>query len=160
MEGENPTRRYRSFRPRQAARGVITLTGPTNNATLSLYNNSSGVHVLVVRAFMVSSTVAHLVLVARQQGAQGASGGTIVPGVTGDGARAGLLYSLDTATAITPDYLVPSQFNWPAFGLEFPFEVLQPGWSLTFQDTTAAETMRLAVIWEAVQADQLDFLDW
>lgn len=159
-EGENPNRRYKWFRPRNAARGVITLTGPTNNATLSLFNNSTGPHVLIVRAFMVSMTTAHLALVARQQGAQGTQGGQVVPLVAGEGARAGQLYSLDTATALTPDYLVPAQFNWPAFGLDLPFEVLLPQWSLSFQDTTAAETMRLAVLWEAVQADQLDYLDW
>jgi len=160
MEGANPTRDYRGIHPRQQARGVITLTGPTNNATLSLYNNSNAGSVLVVRAFVVNTTVAHLVLVARQQGTQGASGGTISCGVTGDGARAGQLYSLDTATAITPDWLVPVNFNAPSFGVDFPFEYLQPGWSLSFQDSTAAETMRLAILWEAVRIDQVDYLNW
>src|SRR6266849_1169328 len=156
----NPRRQYHGFRPRQSFRGAITLTGPTNNATLVLYNASNSTHVLVVRDFVVVTTVAHLVAVATVQGTVGTSGGSITTGVAGGASGPGQLQSLDTATAVTADYYVPAQVNWPQFNHDFPFHVLQPGWALEFQDLTAAETMRLAMTWEAIAIDELDFLVW
>ena len=156
-EGYNPTRPYNSdVRPRQGYRGHITIT-PTNNATLSLYNNSGGAHALVVRAYTIFTTAAHVVLIATQQGKQGAGGGTISPFVPGEASGPGQLFSLDTATALTPDFFLPGVIGTPNFGLDFPFGALLPGWSLSFQDTTAAEVMRLGLIWEAIFADELDY---
>jgi hypothetical protein len=152
----NPTRQYHDVRPRQMARGLITLT-PVNSATLSLYNESLGDRLLVVRAYNLFTTVAHLVLVQLQQGKQGTVGGASAPTIPGEAVN-GTLYSLDTATALTsPDYIVDLPYNRPAWDYAFPFQVLHPGWSLTFQDTTAAELMRLAIMWEAIYPDQLDF---
>jgi len=156
----NPRRQYHGLRPRQSYRGAITLTGPTNNATLGLFNGSKSTHVIVVRDFVVITTVGHLVAVTTAQSSFGTSGGLITPGVTGDAAGPGQLQSLDTATALTADNFVPVQFNWPQFSHDFPFQVLQPGWAVEFQDTTAAETMRLAMTWEAIAIDELDFLMW
>ena len=156
-EGLNPTRRYHDARPRQMARGLITLTTPVNSATLSLYNESLGDRLLVVRAYNLFTTVAHLVLVQLQQNKQGTAGGSVAPMVPGD-VTAGTLYSLDTATVLpNPDYIVDLPYNRPAWDYAFPFQVLHPNWSLSFQDTTAAETMRLAIMWEAIYPDQLDY---
>ena len=156
-EGLNPTRRYHDVRPRQMARGLITLTGPTNSATLSLYNESQGDRLLVVRTYNLFTTVAHLVLVQLQQGKQGTAGGSVAPMIPGESV-AGTLYSLDTATALpNPDYMVDVLYNRPAWDYAFPFQVLHPNWSVSFQDTTAAETMRLAIMWEAIYPDQLDY---
>jgi hypothetical protein len=153
----NPTRPYHDVRPRQMARGLITLTGPATSATLSLYNESLGDRLLVVRAYNLFTTVAHLVLVQLQQGKQGTAGGSVAPMIPGENV-AGTLYSLDTATVLpAPDYMVDVIYNRPAWDYAFPFQVLHPNWSLTFQDTTAAETMRLALMWEAIYPDQLDY---
>ncbi len=152
----NPTRQYHDVRPSQMARGQISLTA-VNNTTLSLYNESQGDRVLVVRAWNLFTTVAHLVLVQLQQGKQGTVGGNVVPVLPGE-ATLGTLYSLDTATALpNPDYIVDLPYNRPAWDYAFPFQVLYPNWSLTFQDTTAAELMRLAIMWEAIYPDQLHF---
>src|SRR5260370_29783620 len=107
----NPRRQYHGFRPRQSYRGAITLTGPTNNATLGLYNGSKSTHVLVVRDFIVITTVGHLVAVTTAQSNFGTSGGLITPGVAGDAAGAGQLQSLDTATAITDANFMPVHVN-------------------------------------------------
>lgn len=152
----NPTRQYHDVRPDQMARGLITLT-PTNSATLSLYNESQGDRLLVVRAYNLFTTVSHLVLVQLQQGKQGAAGGSVAPMLPGE-AVAGTLYSLDTVTALpNPDYIVDLPYNRPAWDYAFPFQVLYPNWSLTFQDTTPTELMRLAIMWEAIYPDQLHF---
>jgi hypothetical protein len=157
-EFDNPARRYKWFRPRQANRGVISLAGPTNSATLSLFNNSTGAHLLVVRAWSVAPTTAMQVLIASQRGPQGSAGGVVTPIVAGEAAQAGALYSLDTATALTPDWIAPVQTNWATWAQDFPFAIVMPGWSLSFQDSTAAETMYLAIFWEAILPDELDFM--
>src|SRR5260370_40102641 len=87
----NPRRQYHGCRPRQAYRGAITLTGPTNNATLGLFNGSKSTHVLVVRDFVLITTVGHLVAAATVQSRFGTAGRLITPGVAGDAAGAGAL---------------------------------------------------------------------
>lgn len=156
----NPYREYRGFRPRRGFRGAITITGPSNNGTLALYHAGSGTGVLVIRDFLVVTTVAHLVAVQLVQGSLGTAGGSIAPVVSGTAAGSGTLQSLDDAATLTADYYVPAQFNWPQFNHDFPFQVLQPGWSLQFQDTTAAETMRLAIAWEQIAPEHLDYMVW
>lgn len=160
-EGElhNPKRPYLGFHPRQSYRGAITITTPTNSGTVALYNTSSASQILVVRDFLVVTTVAHLVAVALVSGTLGTSGGAIATVYAGGAAGPGQLQSLDTATLITADYYVPAQSNWPQMNHDFPFQFLPPGWSLQFQDTTAAETLRLAISWEAVTPDEIDFMD-
>src|SRR5260370_20720116 len=111
----NQRRQYHGFRPRQSYRGAITLTGPTNNATLGLFNGSKSTHVIVVRDFVVITTVGHLVALTTAQSSFGTSGGLITPGVAGDAAGPGQLQSLHTATALTADNLVPVQLNCPPF---------------------------------------------
>ena len=156
----NPYREYHNYRPRRGWRGAITITSPTNSGTLALYHTGSAPHLIVVRDFLVVTTVAHLVAVQLVNASLGTSGGSIVPGVAGGAAGPAQLQSLDTATLLTADYYVPAQSNWPQFNHDFPFQVLQPGWSLQFQDTTAAETMRLAIAWEVIAPEHFDYLDW
>jgi|SRR6266481_1263959 len=160
MEGENPTRRYKWFRPRQAARGAIQLSGPANHATLSLFNDSKSTDVLVVRQFLVSGGSNGLVAVALMQTAQGSAGGAIVPVVSGERRLSGALYSLDTAVLITPDYYLDFGDDATIWPIVLPFQVLEPNWSLVFQDLNNAQTMQLSILWEAIEADELDFQDW
>lgn len=158
-ELHNPKRPYRDFRPRQGARGAITITSPTNSATLALFHNGVADEIIVVRDFVVITTVAHLVFVALVNATLGTAGGTIVTTYAGGAAKAGQLQSLDSTTILTPDYFVPNQTNWPQWNHDIPFQLMSPGWSLQFQDTTAAETMRLAIFWEVVKNDQIDYMD-
>lgn len=161
-EGErhNPKRTYANdLHPRQGARGAITITTPTNNGTLALFNNGAADDIIVVRDYVLITAVAHLVAVALVNGTLGTAGGSIVRTYAGGATAAGQLQSLDTATALTADYYVPVVYNWAQWNHDFPFQVIAPGWSLQFQDTTAAETMRLAIFWEVVKLDQIDFMD-
>jgi hypothetical protein len=158
-EEHNPKRQYHGFRPRQASRGAITITTPVNSGTLALFNNGPADAIIVVRDFVLITTVAHLVAVALVNASLGAASGAIVRTYGGGATPAGQLQSLDTATLVTADYYVPVNYNWAQWNHDLPFQFMLPGWSLQFQDTTAAETMRLAIYWEVVNPDQIDFMD-
>ena len=161
-EGErhNPKREYSGhLHPRQGARGAITITTPTNNGTLALFNNGAADDIIVVRDFVVVTTVAHLVAIALVNATLGAAGGTIVRTYAGGATAAGQLQSLDTPTTLSADYYIPVNYNWAQWNHDIPFQFMSPGWSLQFQDTTAAETTRLAILWEVVKLDQIDFMD-
>lgn len=158
MDGDNPTRRYKWFRPRQAARGSLTTDAPTNKATVSLFNDSKGSYVLVVRAFTVDSAAGHPIAAGYLQGAQGSAAGTVSPLWAGEATMRGSLYYLDTATALTPDWTFETGINQGYVAYPFPFAIIPPGWNLTFQNTTATEALTVNILWEAVFPDELDWL--
>ena len=70
----------------------------------------------------------------------------------------GQLLAIDTATAYAGDYQfslgVYAAFEWVH---DFPFAVITPGFSLVFQDTTVAHALTAALVWEAIEIDQLDY---
>jgi hypothetical protein len=158
MEGENPTRRYKWFRPRQAARGYASPAAPANKQTILLNNSSGAEKYLIVRAFFVRQANNDDIGVGYVNGTlsgTAAQQGNLFPG---DGSLPGAVYTLDDATTRSYDFqITPSQntFWWQH---DFPFAVLQPGQSLLLQDTTAAHAMAVAFFWEAVFPAELDWL--
>ena len=154
----NPARKYKHFRPRQAARASKSLGVPTNHATVALYNNSSGPYLLVVRDFQISGTANDTIAVSYQPGAIGASPGLVQTLIPTDQLPAGQILSVDTATVYPGDYILSlagySTFEWFH---DFPFGVLTPGFSVVFQAVTIAHAMTVAVVWEAIEIDQLDY---
>ena len=78
--------------------------------------------------------------------------------VSNEATLPGLMNSIDTATVYPGDYVAPLSaqgiFVWQH---DYPFGVIEPGYSLVFQDGTAAHAMTVALIWEAIQVDQLDY---
>lgn len=163
-EGENPTRRYKWFRPRQAARGSITLGNVTNYSTVALFNSSSGAHYLVIRDYeTIFADPGGLTSIGYVQGQLGTAGGVKTPLVPGEAVPPGILTSLDSATLLTLDWPLPwmggamnnSSAWWPH---NFPFAVLPPGWSFVLQDNAVGSGLaQLNVMWEAILADELDF---
>lgn len=135
-------------------RGAVVITSPTHFATAALYNNSTGAYVLVVRD--LNAVTNGFPIVASLHGTIGTHTGTEAPLITGEAVGPGLVYSLDDASAITPDYALGSftQFH------DFPYAVIYPGWSLVVQDTVAAVTVPApyAFIWEYIEPDELDWL--
>jgi hypothetical protein len=154
----NPARKYKHFRPRQATRATKSLGIPTNRATISLYNNSTGPYVLVLRDFIVSGTANDNIAASYQPGAIGATPGLAAPMLPTDPLMNGQLLGLDTATAYAGDYIFGlgayATFEW---WHDFPFAAVTPGFSLVFQCTTAAHALTVAMVWEAIQIDQLDY---
>jgi hypothetical protein len=154
----NPKRRWKDFRPRQASRGFKTTGVPTNLATISLFNNSTGAELLVVRDMTISGTASDQVAVSNVGGQVGSSQGLVHSVVVGGAATPGLVASIDTATVYPADYSIAlstlAVFEWMH---DFPFGVLLPGASLVFQVTTAAHALSVSLLWEAVSEDQLDW---
>ena len=163
FEGENPTRRYKWFRPRQAMRGYITVS-PNNDGTLSLFNNSSGTHLLVVRALSmgwIGGTNGLNVGTFYNQGALGTVGGVVQPLLPSGAALPGLLYSLDDTTNRVArwDYLnqpgLTETLGW--WQHDFPFAILEPGWALCAH-FVAGTKLTFSAMWEAIYPEELDWL--
>jgi hemolysin activation/secretion protein len=160
METEiyNPTRRFKNFRPREAVRALKAQAVPTNRATISIYNNSTGPRVIVLRDFTVSGTANDMIATSYANGQVGSSQGLVAPLVAGDQLPIGLIASIDTTTVYAGDYQIPlgqpGFFEWYH---DFPYGVVIPNMSLVFQCTTAAHAMTVAAVWEYVSIDELDF---
>jgi hypothetical protein len=154
----NPARRFKHFRPRQASRGMKVQGVPTNRATISLFNNSSGPYVLVVRDFSVNGTANDNIVTSYQPGQIGSSQGLVTALLPGEAIQNGLIASIDTTTVYPGDYTINlsslGTFEWMH---DWPFAVIEPSFSLVFQATVAAHAVTVSALWEAIQIDQLDY---
>ena len=157
-EAFNPFREFKHFRPRQASRATKTVAAPTNHATISLFNNSSGPSVLVVRDFEVQGTANDFVTTSYVVGQPGTAQGLVVSMVSGEPLQAGLIASIDTATVYPGDYSLNlsslGTFEWYH---DWPYAVVTPGFSLVFQAVTVAHATMVSVVFETIGIDQLDF---
>lgn len=154
----NPRRMYRLFRPRQAMRGRSTTGTPTNRATVALYNNSTGRSTLAVRDITISGPASDTINIQFVQTQIAITAGQQAALVANEAIVPGLLAWVDTATVYSGDYVAAltaqGAFWWQH---DYPFAVVQPGFSLVFQDTTAAHAIQVSLIWEAIEIDQLDY---
>jgi hypothetical protein len=158
MEGENPTRRYKWFRPRQAANGYAPLVAPTNYGTAGLFNNSTGAQYLAVRAFHCGgSTGAQLWswLPGLPSGATVQT--TSQPALANVARLPGQIWTLDAATLLGDpfaDYSADTDFGWRH---DFPFVIIPPNYSLVYQQQATGNMVTFTITWEAIEADELDF---
>lgn len=154
-----PKRRYKEFRPRQGARGMKQTTVPVNLATVGIFNNTTGAQYLVVRDLTVNGTVSDLIAVSYANQAIGTSQGLVRQLVPSMATQVGLIASIDTATVYPGDYLIALSttgvWEWVH---DFPLAVLEPGWSLVFQDQTAAHALEVSAVWETINSDELDWV--
>ena len=154
----NPRRLYRLFRPRQAMRGRSTTGTPVNRATVALYNNTTGRSTLAVRDVTISGTASDTISIQYAQTQIATTAGQQAALVANEAITPGLMAWVDTATVYSGDYIAAltaqGAFWWQH---DFPFGVVQPGYSLVFQDTTAAHALSVSLIWEAIEIDQLDY---
>jgi hypothetical protein len=157
-EWENPERKYKWFRPRQAMRGQGNIS-PTNRATISLYNDTKGRNFLIVRDVRVQglTTIRNQIsyLNAQIGSTTGCAQQPLLPSAP---ALGGTVYAIDTSTVYPPDFLMTSltgiDATWPH---DFPFAVLEPGWSLVVQSATTGGFMYVDFLWESIEPDQLDW---
>lgn len=153
----NPTRPYKYFRPRQAARGNVNLASSVNFATCLLTNASTGAFYLVLREWRLSSGAANTVRVASTKALTATATGVTVPMVPDMAAPDGVMGSVDAATQIVADYriVIPAGADqW--YQHDYPFGVIPPQWSLAFQAQTAAQALVLSAVWESVAEEELD----
>lgn len=161
-EGDQGTRRYKWFRPREAVRGFGNQSSNTNNANVSLYNNSTGAQLLVVRGYRVSASAALSVDSAMVQGNPGGTLGNRQELMPNQATNPGVILINDFSAALTGTWrvIVPSGDDtyWPH---NFPFALIPPGWALQFQGIGTGTSMRVDFLWEAITIDQLDyFWEW
>lgn len=155
---ENPGRRYKWFRPRDAMRGEFNQGSPTNFATVYLYNNSSGQYYLVVRAIEVAAGAGTVINIAYVQGVVGTAGGTVQRVVPTDAPLAGTLARQDLTPVLTPDFILRCDQQGGAYWQhDFPIAIIPPGWNLGVCNTTSAQGNTVSFLWEAVFPDQLDW---
>ncbi len=158
MEGDPGTRRYKWFRPRQAARGGIVSHTPTNFGTVSLYNPSTGPHVLVVRTWRHQAAANITYVWGYNNGRLSGTAGNVAPLFPGDAKPQGLVDYQDAAATITGDFEEKSVASgllfWPH---NFPFACIPPGWCLFVQGQSSASPIDCSFEWEAVEIDELEF---
>jgi len=158
MEGENPTRRYKWFRPRQAACAAAANVTTADYGTFFLFNNSQGSHYLVVVDAFLPIGSAIGARIKKSQGFSGSIANPTYPFIAGEATLPGLLYYSDEATAFT-DYDQLAQTYNPAFNnMVVPRAVIPPGWSWVVGSPSHGVEVSISVLWEAIFPDELDWL--
>lgn len=159
MEGENPTRRYKWFRPRQAAQtgGGIT---PTNFGAVGLFNDSIGDRVLVVRSIRATSDGVNIeAQTYNLHGHLSTIQAGQIPVMSSTPQIPGTLYMQDLASLPSNlGYQFSAVINgdsyWPH---DFPFAVIEPGWSLVAVNEQQGKSTTVSFMWEAIYIEELDF---
>ena len=155
----NPRRQYHGFRPRQAARGQGSISGVVNRPTVSLFNNSTGPYVIMVRWFSWIPVSNQLLITGYLQGTPPGTLQTVVPLVPGDATPTGQIFASDSATLITTDFTWQGQVNFPVvYPATFPLAVLLPGWAWITQGPAAATPWTVGFFWEWIAIDELDYI--
>jgi hypothetical protein len=157
MEGVNPARRYKYFRPRQAMVGFGRVATSTNQATVTLYNNSTGSQCLAVRDWTINGSSGNLSRLSLQPGLIGTPFTTQSPIIPDSATLAGIITFIDTTTLFTGIYepeMISGGVQWLH---NFPFCVLPPNWSLVVQAFSTGQGILASFVWEAIEPDELDF---
>lgn len=156
-EGLNPTRRYKWFRPRQAAWLFGSFTATVNLSDIVLYNNSTGAQVIVVRdIYLILGNNGQPLLMKPVQGQFATLDSSFVPfPVVPSGPRPpGQIFTLDDATALSKVPEINSVAGGPIWNHDFPLWVLEPNWSLILQ---CAAGFAVSFLYEYLTIDELDY---
>lgn len=147
------------FKPRRCARGFASIDkDSTLMQTVSLFNDSTGPYYLAVRDFFINIGTQSAVYTDLVAGAHGTLFGRGAPIVPGEPTPPGALYTELVAAAPTPDYEVGTGVtNLVPWVHNFPYTILQPGWSLRFTANTAnAQGLELSIFWQYCRAEEID----
>lgn len=149
-------RRYVDFRPRQAARGGVALTVPTNFGTIGLFNNSNQ-YALVLRYYSWSSNTASAEYgLGQTQSRLTGTPGTVNPMVTTESTPPGLVDFSDQANALTTDINGLTQTALiTQYNIELPLGVILPGWSIYLTAAAKAKAVVGGFLWEWCDPDEL-----
>jgi hypothetical protein len=136
----------------------VSLANPgaaTNYPTHSLFNASTGPHVLVVRSMTYAGAAATAFhRLQRIRGALGTNLGNEVPVWAGERNPVGSHNYLDNVTQITPDFFITPGAAFNAGGVpNVVWSVLPPGWSLVWQNATTTGTVPFSFWWEELSID-------
>ena len=139
---------------RRCARGFIMNPGTATNTTLALTNNSVSAELLLIWQVEPGNVFGSTLQTSYQQTLSGLTpGGFIEPLVPSDAPPPGVLSSGDEPIQFQYSWFqVASALIWPA---TFPFAVLNPGWSLVFQQASTVPTIGadVNIFWEAMKPE-------
>lgn len=144
---------------RHCARGLIQAASPTNGTVFYLFNNSTGRDFIVVWDFeFATAAVVTWTLNGVFQGHNGTASGTISTVVTGETALPGVMYFDDNATPPPQDFVNGLLTNFTLlWAHDYPFAVLQPGWSFFIGAPQAKATVVFgSFFWQRVGAEDID----
>lgn len=152
--------RYSNFWLRQARYGFARLNA-VNLATVALFNDGAGAQYIVLRNFILDAESGGTQWNISVQNGNIAGGTAVTTSamVPGDTPKPGLLSTLDTAVAITPNF-----GRWPMsatpleWNTDLAIAVLPPSWAFVMQDVNPAHIMSVTLWWEVPTADQLETL--
>jgi len=139
--------------PRRASRGAVSSATNGNTAECSLYNNSTGAQILVVRSILqpIAATSVGLYY---HQGPLGSLSGTIAPMIPDMPAHPGLLYQYNNPAPGTPDFYLPNPGGYPTWDHDFPIAMLPPNWSLVVSGPGSSAPV--SFLWDWLYAQELD----
>lgn len=146
-------RSWLKFYPRRASRGAIA-TASEASYCATLFNNSSGPQLLVVRFVCADPNQAEPTYLGYVQGQQGAPGGIVTPMVPDMPAQPGILTSWAAPSVTWVDHCLvfnTSMAYWPH---EWPIAILPPNWSLAVYSQANQSTIYL--VWDWVYAHEFD----
>ena len=134
------------------------LTAVTNLATFFIYNNTTGAQLLVVRDLTLNGAAGGTYVASYVLGPQGAGPGKVQQMVPSNPVQVGVITSQDATVAFPGDYVVALSttgvWEWEH---DFPFAVLEPNWTLVFQNPALGNPGSVSAVWETVYEDQLDY---
>lgn len=150
-------------RPLNMARGYGNPPNPTNTAYVALHNNSPGSHLLAIHDFVFiapGETDAETDI-----GAVHGLKGTLVtsgfePFVTGQPMPFGEIYYGDVSSNV-PTYEIRSHDATPLWWThDWPFAILQPGWSMVWYADSSAQSIAVSITWEQITAEELAIVNF
>ncbi len=152
-------RRYGGPRVDRGMRSGYSTVTPTNNATHTLWNNSTGQYSLIVLDVRPSILASTPIATGYVTTPPGSALGGVASVLANHAPGPGLHYYADTATLITPDYIWGNTTGVYFWAHEWPFAVLPPGYGLAIQNVTVAQALKVGFFWEYLRSDELSEYD-
>jgi hypothetical protein len=158
FEGENPTRRYKHFHPRQAKRGGFPTSAATNYATGALFNDSPN-QLLILRLVLLGTQGSDFMVSGMHDGRLAGTPGSVGNYVPSLGNLPGLVDFSDQAAALSYDFPLYDAAidSAPELKPTWPLAVIEPGWSFFVQATSTGDSIYASFIWEAIYPEELDY---
>jgi len=140
----------------RAMRGTITVGSLASNYSYnSLYNNSSGAEVLIVRLLQSLSAGVTFFGVQFVAGQYGVVAGKVTRVQAGEAVHAGVLLSNQQTTVPAPDFNL--YFNTVPIWTDpnYPIAIIPPNWSLAAVAPNTSQAFATSWLWDVIPASDL-----
>jgi hypothetical protein len=142
--------------PLRCMRGGVVTPTPTNNAAVSLYNNSPAPHLISVLGYTVSAGGSGVLGTWVMQGRLATqNSGFVTPLVTGEAVGPGQIDNDDLGSFPPIDYFTPQTAPFTlSTDSRYPLAVLKPGWSFVAGADQGGSACGVTFIWEWLLAEE------